>query len=80
MSDEKEVKGQKTEKSKKDNVPTLEVVTEDVQEVIPEKAQDVFVEKSDDLKSHTNEVGDKKKSLIVKGYSRVDRSFRKNNK
>lgn len=71
MSVEKEAKLTKTEKAKKEVVQPLELTSE--------KIQKVFVDRTSEVVTQTNEV-EKKKSLIVKGYSRVDRSFRKNNK
>lgn len=68
MGTEKESKGQSLEKPKKEVVGAPVPIPEEVQGVVaaPKKPEVIKPEV--------------KRSLIVKGYSRVDRSFRKNNK
>ncbi len=66
MGEVKEVKATKSEKSKKEEVPISIDVVETVvhEEVVSEVSQEVI----------------KETPLIVKGFSRINRSFRKNNK
>lgn len=65
MGEVKEVKSTKSEKSKKEDVPvSIDVEVVVHEEVVSEVSQEVI----------------KETPLIVKGFSRINRSFRKNNK